>query len=256
MAPVVQVKYCLTVTEFIMDKKLSQSVDLADGMGDMEINTGEAVSIESPKNDGNDSNDSNDGGSPITKHDLVEMNEEERKALTEEQELSVKDSVKKMEEIAESLQTLLLNADGTAVDFSDKAGRLYLVQGLKNFKGAVDKLPENIQGQVLEGLPKSVALRFTDEDREKIEFLRKWQKHLYWIAITYFVVTSIVCFIACRMSAKANVKVKQAEELVEKNRDAAIFGNYMKKLNPKTWNKYMNNDEFRKEVYKENDTMQ
>lgn len=233
-----------------MDKKLSQSVDLAGGMGDMEINTGEAVAIESPKND------SNDGGSPITEHDLVEMNEEERKALTEEQELSVKDSVKKMEEVAESLQTLLLNADGTPVDFSDKVGRLYLVQGLKNFKCAVDKLPTCIQDQVLEGLPKSVALRFKDEDRVKIDFLHKWQKHLYWIAISYFIVINAIIFYACRLQANANAKAKQAEELVEKNRNIATFGEYMKKLNPKTWNKYMNNEEFRKEVYKENETMQ
>ena len=100
-----------------MDVKLNKSVELAGGMGDMEINTGEAVAIESPKKHGND------GVSPIMEHDLVEMNEEERNALNEEQELSVKDSVKKMEEVAESLQTLLLNADGTPVDFSDKAGR-------------------------------------------------------------------------------------------------------------------------------------
>lgn len=64
---------------------------------------------------------------------LVEMDAEQRKQLTKEQELDVGDSVRKITEVAEGLQTLLLNADGIPKDLTDKQGREALTHGVLLF---------------------------------------------------------------------------------------------------------------------------
>lgn len=103
---------------------------------------------------------------------------------------------------------------------------------------------------MLESIPKSVALRSTSADQARIDCLRKWQKQIFWIAIIYMITLVSLCFLAISTTIEAEDKAKQAAELIDRTRDVATFGNYMKELNPKTWEKYNNDQAFREKVHK------
>lgn len=261
-----------------MDKNLDKSIDFAGGMGDMDINietessasaqetnlsqrangtqkASSSLEAKIPKSTGN-APKGRDGGivTPLIENDIVEMNHEERKALTNEQEMTVKDSVKKMEEISEGLQSLLIGPDGSPMDLTDKKGRAKLVDAINNTISHLidyfDSLPDDITEKVSLKIPKSITMKFSDKAEKTIDFMRTWYRSIFGIAIAYLISIVGITYFALKTKLEADTQMEQAQELVRQARDIGTFGNFMREHNPKTWQNYENDMEFRKEVYR------
>lgn len=192
--------------------------------------------------------------------DLVEMDAEQRKQLTKEQELDVGDSVRKITEVAEGLQMLLLNADGTPKDLTDIQGRNELVRQIKLYSQSERELLNKLTKESLASIPKSVQVQFSDGDRIFLNALSylKWKISIGLAVLVIFSVLMLYAGIvkigdAHNESVKAQAIVEQADLYAAKHRILATFGNYMRKNNPKTWDKFQNDKEFRTEVFKEYD---
>lgn len=193
--------------------------------------------------------------------DLVEMDAEQREQFTREQELDVGDSVRKITEVAEGLQTLLLNADGTPKDLTDIQGRNELVRQIKLYSQSEREVLNKLTKESLASIPKSVQVQFSEGDRAFLNSL----SYLKWkISVGLTVVVAISCWIlyagivklgdAHNESAKAQTIVEQADQYAARHRILATFGNYMRSHNPKTWEKFYKDKEFRSTVFKKYDT--
>jgi hypothetical protein len=222
-----------------MEKNLKDTLDMSAGMGGMDVSQSDMSGVDKPEAK------SSEGKGGKTKTDLEEMNADERKVISEEQRESFLDASRRMCEIGEGMQTLLINPDGTPIDLSDKKGRTELISALKYFKKAMETFIEDL----LEAIPKSVVARLCDEDRKRVDFLRKFQRNIYIGIGAMIALVALLFFMDGKVYEKANSRLEEANGLIERTEDVATFGNWMRKANPKTWEAYQTDKELRKEVY-------
>ncbi len=241
-----------------MKENLNHGMNVPPGMGDMGINT-EAGTASQPHSD------ASKPLSPKVEHDLEEMNRDERQKLSVEQETSIGDSVRTIRECSEGLQTLLLNPDGTPTDLADKEGRERMTHTLGNLYYLTKDIPTNVIKAVKEAIPHSVPTHLDPQDKKLLEEVtknpsKKMEVIKWGAAFSFFTFLLACCiiFTAIKMIIQADekeeeaiMKITQAEYQLKFVRDVAIFGNYMRYHNPKTWTRYQNDMDFKSSVEKE-----
>lgn len=151
----------------------------------------------------------------------------------------------------DSFCSVMLRPDGSRADFSDKEGRKTLSDSivantkmLSEGKTAIEKAGTSI----LDKIPMEVDAKFDKEDRERFDKFFHWYKGgvITLVIISFFigaifVIGIYLCVTGGECKEKFETKSKELERKIADydqktlgQQEAIDFGEYMKKVNPKT----------------------
>lgn len=187
-------------------------------------------------------NDQVDNTATASSMPLKEATGKKREELTKEQEKDVKGCVSDLIDMTSVLAGVFMLPNGKLVDFSDKEGRRLLIDTAKAFKMELQKSIKdaNLKNKdyaemISNAIPKKIDAELVKEDRDRVDVLKRYWK--FWIG-SMFLSTLIACatfFYSGMKHSEAKTLSTELEQWYIDNQNAVIFGNYLKKYNPKTY---------------------
>lgn len=187
-------------------------------------------------------NDQVDNNAAAGSMPLKEATGKKREELTKEQEKDVKGCVSDIIDMTSVLAGIFMQPNGKLVDFSDKEGRKLLIDTAKAFKMELQKSIKeaNLENKdyatmISNAIPKKIDAELVQEDRDRVDVLKRYWK--FWIG-SMFLSTLIACatfFYSGYKYSGAMTLSAELEQWYVDNQNAVIFGNYLKKFNPKTY---------------------
>lgn len=157
----------------------------------------------------------------------ISINNVFRGHLDASQENAISDSINKLCEVVDGVCNVLLDEAGNPIDFGDSEGRKKDNMEIKDLLGKVLA--------VLESFPKSVNAAFVDQDRERIDWLIRFSRHIVFSAALFLLSVILGLAVCISQTIEVNRKTKELQEWYRENDDAVSFGHFLKEHEPDLW---------------------
>lgn len=221
--------------------KESTEAPVGAGTDDTESNPVEDAPTEQ-KNGQVDNNDSAEVDYVPTVAKLKEVTGKKREELTKEQEKDMKELIYEFRDTITAIFGILMLPNGKLVDFSDREGRKQLKDSLIVFKGRMEKAfsdaslaNKDYAEQIAKAIPKKIQGELVNEDRDRIDGMRRYWKACIAIMFGTILISSASFFFSGKKYSKANTRSEELEQWYADNNDAVNFGKYLKEKAPDTY---------------------